>query len=65
MHQIASWSAHKTRKEVERYRAADQKRLAENILAKLETTPEGYLGASLAAGLRQHVQHTCRASTKE
>ena len=43
MHQIASWSGHKTLKEVERYtKAADQKRLAElamNIsVAKLETT---------------------------
>jgi len=43
VHQIASWSGHKTLKEVERYaRAADQKRLAESAMnisvAKLETT---------------------------
>ena len=43
MHQIASWSGHKTLKEVERYtKAADQKRLAESAMnisvAKLETT---------------------------
>jgi hypothetical protein len=43
VHQISSWSGHKTLKEVERYtRAADQKRLAESAMnisvAKLETT---------------------------
>jgi integrase len=42
VHQIASWSGHKTLKEVERYtKAADQKRLAESAMnisvAKLET----------------------------
>jgi hypothetical protein len=33
VHQIASWSGHKTLKEVERYtKAADQKRLAESAM---------------------------------
>jgi hypothetical protein len=33
VHQIASWSGHKTLKEIERYtKAADQKRLAESAM---------------------------------
>jgi integrase len=44
VHQIASWSGHKTLKEVERYtRAADQKRLAESAMNISVAKPESIM----------------------